>query len=54
MAPVLIIGWFVVHVAGFGTDTLYAQWDPNTVTLAYSANGGSGAPVIRVVMRSVM
>ena len=27
-----------------GTDTLYAQWDPNTVTLAYSANGGSGAP----------
>ena len=37
-----------------GTDTLYAQWDPNTVTLAYGANGGSGAPVIRVVMRSVM
>ena len=27
-----------------GTDTLYAQWDPNTVTLAYDANGGSGAP----------
>ena len=37
-----------------GTDTLYAQWDPNTVTLAYDANGGSGVRMIRVVMRSVM
>ena len=37
-----------------GTDTLYAQWDPNTVTLAYDANGGSGLRVIRVVIRSVM
>ena len=27
-----------------GTDTLYAQWQINTVTLAYDAQGGSGAP----------
>ena len=27
-----------------GTDTLYAQWQINTATLAYNAQGGSGAP----------
>jgi uncharacterized repeat protein (TIGR02543 family) len=27
-----------------GTDTLYAQWQINTVTLTYNAQGGSGAP----------
>ena len=27
-----------------GTDTLYAQWQINTVTLAYDAQGGSGKP----------
>ena len=27
-----------------GTDTLYAQWQINTVTLTYDAQGGSGAP----------
>jgi uncharacterized repeat protein (TIGR02543 family) len=27
-----------------GTDTLYAQWQINTVTLTYDAQGGSGKP----------
>jgi uncharacterized repeat protein (TIGR02543 family) len=27
-----------------GTDTLYAQWQINTVTLAYDPQGGSGEP----------
>jgi uncharacterized repeat protein (TIGR02543 family) len=27
-----------------GTDTLYAQWQINTVTLTYDAQGGSGEP----------
>jgi len=27
-----------------GTDTLYAQWTINTVTLTYDPQGGSGEP----------
>ena len=27
-----------------GTDTLYAQWQINTVTLAYDPQGGTGQP----------
>ena len=44
MAPVLVMPGTTYTLPASGTDTLYAQWDPNTVTLAYDANGGSGAP----------
>ena len=37
-----------------GTDTLYAQWDPNTVTLAYGTEWWFGAPNDQRVIRSVM
>lgn len=32
------------HDQNGGTVTLYAQWDPWKGTIAYNANGGSGAP----------
>ena len=44
MAPVPVMPGTTYTLPASGTDTLYAQWDPNTVTLAYDANGGSGAP----------
>ena len=37
-----------------GSDTLYAQWQINSVTLTYDAQGGVGEPVISLVMRVVM
>ena len=37
-----------------GTDTLYAQWQINTVTLEYDPRGGSVSLTIRRVMRRLM
>ncbi len=33
-----------LSVSGSSTVTLYAQWTPDTYTVHYDANGGSGAP----------
>jgi len=32
------------HLPNSGTDTLYAQWQINTVTLTYDPQGGTGEP----------
>jgi uncharacterized repeat protein (TIGR02543 family) len=37
-------GGDTVTLPNSGTDTLYAQWQINTVTLTYDAQGGSGEP----------
>jgi len=37
-------GGDTVTLPNSGTDTLYAQWQINTVTLTYDPQGGSGEP----------
>ena len=39
------VGGATYTLPNLGTDTLYAQWQINTVTLTYDAQDGSGEPV---------
>ena len=54
MGPVPVMPGTSYTLPASGTDTLYAQWDPNTVTLAYARMVVRGLRMIRVVIRSVM